>query len=86
MIGKFARSIAGHDKGTLYIVVEAFENKVGLADGKGKTVASPKIKNLKHIEIYNKSVDDEVIDAINANILNVNDVVRLAIKREERNV
>ena len=30
MIGRFARSIAGHDKGTLYVIVEVFENKVGL--------------------------------------------------------
>lgn len=86
MIGKFARSIAGHDKGTLYIITEATWDKVGVCDGKYKLLSSPKLKNRKHLQIMNKSVDEEVINAINEDASNVNEMIRLAIKREDRDV
>ena len=42
-------SLAGHDKGTLYVVVGESENKLLLCDGKNKLLKSPKSKNKKHL-------------------------------------
>ena len=44
MIGSFVTSKAGHDKGRLYVVLAEMKDSVLLADGRLKTVASPKKK------------------------------------------
>ena len=47
-------SLAGHDKGVLYIVVGENDNKLLLCDGKNKTLESPKSKNKKHLKEIGK--------------------------------
>ena len=47
-------SLAGHDKGTLYVVVGESENKLLLCDGKNKLLKSPKSKNKKHLKEIGK--------------------------------
>ena len=47
--GMLAVSKAGHDKGRLYVVVKADQEFVYLADGKNRSVSSPKKKKRKHI-------------------------------------
>ena len=86
MIGQYARSIAGHDSGQLYVIISSETGKVSVADGKSKKLANPKVKNAKHIQIIDKKVDDNIIEAIIRNNSNVNDLIRNAIRREERNV
>ena len=49
--GMLAVSKAGHDKGRLYVVVKADQEFVYLADGKNRSVSSPKKKKRKHIQI-----------------------------------
>lgn len=61
MTGKLARSLAGHDKGTCYVITGADEKYVYLADGRLKSVASPKKKSLKHIQIINTTVDEALL-------------------------
>ena len=51
MVGYLARSTAGHDKGTLYIIIEETEQSVLVADGRLKTIEKPKRKNKKHIQL-----------------------------------
>ena len=46
-----ALSTAGHDRGTLYLVLEEDGGSVLLADGKLRKLARPKKKNRKH-EIF----------------------------------
>lgn len=48
--GMFARSLAGHDKGCLYIVLEADEKQVLLTDGRNRPLEKPKRKNRIHIQ------------------------------------
>ena len=48
--GMFARSLAGHDKGKLYIVLAAGEKRVLLTDGKYRPAEKPKSKNPAHIQ------------------------------------
>ena len=44
-----ALSTAGHDRGTLYLVLEEDGGSVLLADGKLRKLARPKKKNRKHL-------------------------------------
>lgn len=49
-------SIAGRDKGNLYIVVgKTDKEKVLVADGKSKKVENPKKKNQKHLQLVCKN-------------------------------
>lgn len=57
MVGHFAKSKAGHDKGHLYIIVREEAEYVYVADGESKSVEKPKKKNKKHIQLaYNRTV------------------------------
>ena len=53
MIGCFARSIAGHDKGTVYVIISADAEYVYLSDGRLKTIDKPKKKKIKHMQLAN---------------------------------
>lgn len=57
--GSFAVSLAGHDKGRLYIIIEGTEETgsedfVFLADGRHRGVGSPKKKKVKHLQVVNR--------------------------------
>ncbi len=43
------RSLAGHDKGKLYLIIGEENGRLLLADGKSKTLAKPKLKSSKHL-------------------------------------
>lgn len=47
--GTVVKSIAGHDKGTLYVVLGCDEKKAQLCDGRLKKLNKPKQKNVRHI-------------------------------------
>lgn len=49
-IGCFCRSLTGHDKGSVYIVV-ANSQDIQVCDGRTRTLDKPKKKNPKHLEI-----------------------------------
>ena len=51
LVGLFAISSAGHDKGKLFIIVSDGTEYVGIADGKSRTIENPKRKNIKHLRI-----------------------------------
>ena len=51
MVGYLARSMAGHDKGTLYIIIEETDQYLLLANGRDKTIEKPKRKNKKHVAL-----------------------------------
>jgi len=42
-------SLAGHDRGKLYIVTGAADGRFLVCDGKGRPMADPKSKNPKHV-------------------------------------
>jgi len=49
---EFARSKAGHDADTLYLIIGSAPNgKVLLVDGKHHKLANPKLKNVKHLTL-----------------------------------
>lgn len=61
MIGKFATSKAGHDKSQLYVIVAEEGDFVYLCDGRSRTVSRPKKKRIKHIQIINRTVEEELL-------------------------
>lgn len=62
-VGKLATSKAGHDAGTLYIIIKEEAQYVYLADGKTKLMERPKKKKKKHIQLIEEKHD--VVDADN---------------------
>ena len=56
-------SKAGRDKGQLFYVIDADEQYVYLADGKGRRVEKPKRKKRKHVELLPQR-DSRVADKI----------------------
>lgn len=58
MTGMFAASKAGHDKGTIYIIIRETDEYVYVSDGKLKPADNPKKKNKKHIQIIKKKFDE----------------------------
>lgn len=50
-VGALARSLAGHDKENLFIIIEVRGEYVSLVDGKHRTLEKPKHKNKKHIQV-----------------------------------
>lgn len=58
-----AMSLAGHDKGKLYVVLE---EKPGadsylLSDGKHRTLSHPKRKNAKHVQLITHLPDSTLV-------------------------
>ena len=49
--GMLARSMAGHDKGHVYVIIDVDEAYVYLVDGVLRTLARPKKKKKKHVQI-----------------------------------
>ena len=64
MIGNFATSKTGHDKGRCYVVVGEEGEFVYLCDGRIKKLEKPKRKRKKHIQIINRTVDTELVEKL----------------------
>jgi hypothetical protein len=73
--GMYAESLAGHDKGRLYIVIEETGKCVILSDGRSHPLENPKRKKRIHIQpVYR--IDDRLADKImGQQTLNNTDIV-----------
>ncbi len=60
-IGNIVCSLAGHDKGIYYLVIEKSEKGIAVCDGKHHKLVSPKLKNEKHLVFTGHSVEMEKI-------------------------
>lgn len=58
MTGQFVISRAGHDKGTLYVVLAEDERYVYLSEGRLKSPDKPKKKNRRHVQPVNAADPD----------------------------
>ena len=56
-IGMLAKSAAGHDKGTVYVIFAADDAYVYLVDGKVRTLDKTKKKKYRHIQIIKTNND-----------------------------
>ena len=58
-IGQLVKSIAGRDFGHIYMAVGFVEPKfVLLTDGRERSVAKPKKKNIRHLNVLNSIAKD----------------------------
>ena len=60
--GMMARSKAGHDAGKLYVIIDVCGAYVYLADGRIRTMARPKRKKVRHIQLINREYDVSLAD------------------------
>lgn len=64
MTGYFAYSMAGHDKGKVYLIIKEETDYVWLVNGETRKLSNPKRKNKKHIQIIKKYGQETDIDVI----------------------
>lgn len=62
--GAVVRSMAGHDRGELFIVLQAADGFVWLADGKSRRQAHPKKKRVLHVRTVSRLPDITALDAL----------------------
>lgn len=56
MVGFLAYSLAGRDKGVIYLIIDETKDYVYVADGLTRPLDRPKKKNKRHIQIIKKNV------------------------------
>ncbi len=84
LIGRFALSKAGHDKGKYYVIVDTDDRFCYLCDGKYHTLQKCKKKSLKHISICNAVVPDEVYERLLKKEKIFDHEMKYAIKMQEK--
>ncbi|MCD8300723.1 MAG: KOW domain-containing RNA-binding protein [Clostridiales bacterium] len=80
---RLATSMAGHDKGEIFVIVGEEEEYVYLADGKSRSVTLPKRKNRKHIQIIGK-IPEDVLEVLTKRIPPDDVAVKRALKLYKR--
>lgn len=60
MTGLLAYSLAGHDKGKVYLIVKEEKDYLWLSDGISKPLENPKKKNKKHIQLIKKDISVKI--------------------------
>lgn len=86
MLGMFAVSKAGHDQGQMYVILKAEGDMVELADGRLKTVSSPKKKKLKHIQIVKTGLNEALMEKLINQQPVSNEEIKYAIKCRNKEV
>ena len=84
MIGMFAVSKAGHDKGQMYVIVKEEGDFVYLADGRLKTLEAPKKKRKKHLQPVKKGMDAVLAEKLQNGKTVYNEEIKYAIKIRTR--
>ena len=64
MIGWMAKSLAGHDKDRIYIIIEETKEYVWLCDGALRKLENPKRKKGKHVQLIKKDLDECLVEAL----------------------
>ena len=59
LVGQVVKSKAGRDKGKIFLVLDVIDDKyVSIIDGNLRKLDKPKIKKVKHLDIYNTVVPE----------------------------
>ena len=80
MVGMFAVSMAGHDKGRMYFIVKEEGDTVYLVDGRLRTQENPKKKKKKHLQIIKKDIDQMLMQKLINKQTIYNEEIKRAIK------
>ena len=76
--GMLARSIAGHDRGKIYVIIDTDDAYVYLADGRIRTLGKLKKKKKKHIQLICREYD-----ITNATDVSIKRVLKIWSKEEK---
>ena len=74
---EFAKSLAGHDRNQIYLIKEKDEKYVYLVNGTTKTLADPKKKSVKHIQLI-KHIPTEVQEVLSGRVTDLE--IKRAVK------
>ena len=77
--GTIVKSLAGHDRNEYYVLINADDMFVYLANGKSKTLENPKKKNRKHVQ-FTKTKALEDYDENGVHIKTTNEIIKKKIK------
>ena len=81
--GLLAYSLAGHDKDQIYIIIKEENEYVYLVDGEIRTVAKPKVKKKKHIQVIHHK-DDSLMEKLVKDMPIRNEEIKRIIKLYKR--
>ena len=76
--GCTAVSLAGHDKGTVYLILREETDSVLLTDGRLRPLEKPKKKKKKHVRLAG---DTELVREMKDGKMPGNDVIRRVLKQ-----
>lgn len=80
MVGMFAVSLAGHDKGEMYVIIKEDSEYFYLSDGNLRPLDKPKKKKKKHIQLVKSGVDETLMDKLQNAKPIYNEEIKFAIK------
>lgn len=80
MIGEFAISLAGHDKGQMYLIVGEEADMVCLVDGKIRKLENPKKKKKKHVQTVKRNIDISLAERLKNKQKIYDEEIKSAIK------
>ena len=80
MIGMFAISKAGHDKGQMYLIVKEDEEFFYLADGRNRGIERPKKKRKKQLQLVKTGIDEKLAEKLKMDQTVYNEEIKYAIK------
>ena len=81
MTGQIATSKAGHDKDTIYVIVNEDSEYFYLCDGRGKTPEKPKKKRKKHVQLIYAFAQDSIRTRLEAGDKVYPEEIRMTIKQ-----
>lgn len=85
IVGMLATSKAGHDKDSVYVIIQEDGEYIYVADGQVRTTERPKRKNKKHVQLIKKKRLPEPEKGFDD--LEIKRIIReYRREREERNV
>ena len=85
IVGMLATSKAGHDKDSVYVIIQEDGEYIYVADGRVRTTERPKRKNKKHVQLIKKKRLPEPKNGFDD--LEIKRIIKeYRREREERNV
>lgn len=84
MIGMFAISLAGHDKGQMYVILNEDDEYFYLSDGRLRPIQKPKRKKKKHVQPVKSGLNKTLIHKLQNGQLIYNEEIKFAIKERRK--
>jgi len=86
MVGMFAISLAGHDKGQMYVILKEDGEYVYLSDGRLRPIDKPKKKKRKHIQPVKSGLNEVLTQKLQSAQPIYNEEIKFAIKQRKQEV